>query len=88
MKHAREDYNRIQDPENLIPADEPVFLLRGKDICAPEAIEKWCELAAKHGAHEDIINAAQAHADEMRVWQIEHESKVPDLPQAQPETED
>lgn len=28
MKHAGEDYNRIQDPENKIPADEPVFLLR------------------------------------------------------------
>ena len=30
MKHARKDYNeRIQDNANLIPADEPVFLIRG-----------------------------------------------------------
>lgn len=32
MKHAREDYNRIQDPAGLIPDGEPVFLIRGKDI--------------------------------------------------------
>lgn len=30
MLHAREDYNRFQDPEGLIPDDEPVFLLRGQ----------------------------------------------------------
>ena len=29
MKHARDDYNRIQDPAGKIPEDEPVFLLRG-----------------------------------------------------------
>lgn len=27
MLHARKDYMRIQDPENKIPQDEPVFLL-------------------------------------------------------------
>jgi hypothetical protein len=80
MKHAREDYNRIQDPANLIPEHEPVFLLRGKDVAAPAAIEAWCKEAKKYGADDNIIQAAQEHADKMRVWQIEHESKVPDMP--------
>lgn len=31
MIHARDDYNRIQDPEGKIEQDEPVFLLRAKD---------------------------------------------------------
>ena len=31
MIHARDDYNRIQDPAGKIPADEPVFLLRAQD---------------------------------------------------------
>ena len=80
MKHAREDYNRIQDPENIIPEHEPVFLLRGKDAAAPAAIEAWCKAAKKLGAADNIIEAAQAQADKMRVWQIEQECQIPDMP--------
>lgn len=80
MKHARQDYNRIQDPENLIPEHEPVFLLRGKDVAAPAAIEAWIATARRYGAEENILKAAQDQADKMRVWQIEHDSKIPDMP--------
>ncbi len=45
MIHARPDYNRIQDPDNLIPDDEPVFLLRAKDRTAPAAVDAWANLA-------------------------------------------
>jgi hypothetical protein len=39
MFHARQDYNsRIQDSANIIPADEPVFLLRGQDVHAPQIL--------------------------------------------------
>ena len=38
MRHARPDYNRFQDPENLIPQDEPVLLLRGQDKLAPKTL--------------------------------------------------
>lgn len=31
MIHFREDYNRIQDPENKIGQDEPVILFRAQD---------------------------------------------------------
>ena len=41
MIHARDDYNRIQDPAGLIPADEPVFLLRGQDPAAPNTVDRW-----------------------------------------------
>jgi hypothetical protein len=40
MRHARADYDRIQDPDGLIPQDEPVFLIRGQDRAAP-AMERW-----------------------------------------------
>ncbi len=80
MKHAREDYNRIQDPEGLIPENEPVFLIRGKDVAAPAAIEAWIKEAKKYGAAENILKAAQDQADKMRIYQIEIESKVPDMP--------
>lgn len=38
MKHAREDYNRIQDPAGLIPEDEPVVLFRAQDKYAGVAL--------------------------------------------------
>ena len=46
MKHARKDYDRIQDPENKIPDDEPVFLIRGQDTTAPAVLRYWAGLAA------------------------------------------
>lgn len=80
MKHARKDYDRIQDPENIIPQDEPVFLLRGKDLAAPATIEAWCIEAKKLGAKDDIIELAKVHAEKMREWQRNVESQIPDLP--------
>jgi hypothetical protein len=80
MKHARPDYNRIQDPENLIPENEPVFLLRGKDVAAPAAIEAWIQEAKKYGAKDNILEAAQSQADLMRAYQIEVERQTPDMP--------
>lgn len=58
MKHAREDYNRIQDPEHKIPEDEPVFLLRGQDKVAASAVRYWAVLAYRMGAKPDIVDAA------------------------------
>ena len=80
MKHSRPDYNRIQDPEGIIPQDEPVFLIRGQDAVAPEAVEAWAELAERAGSDGDIITAARSQAREMRRWGKEHGDKIPDLP--------
>ena len=80
MKHAREDYNRIQDPAALIAKDEPVFLIRGNDRVAPDVVDTWANLAEKVGANENIVMAARKHADLMRSWQAENGSKVPDMP--------
>ena len=41
MKHARQDYNdRFQDAAEKIPDAEPVFLIRGQDQAAPEALRR------------------------------------------------
>lgn len=67
MIHARDDYNRIQDPAGKIPADEPVFLLRAQDALACQAvgwklvpieptqemIDAGCEVAAREIALAD-----------------------------------
>jgi hypothetical protein len=82
MKHAREDYDRIQDPAGLIPADEPVFLIRGKDMVGPSAVESWAYFAESSGASEHIVAAARAQAERMRAWQQKNGLKLPDMPKS------
>lgn len=77
MKHAREDYNRIQDPAGLIPADEPVFLLRGQDAIAWMAVAEYASLLERNGGDPEIVRRATMQAMRMRDW---HKHKMPDLP--------
>lgn len=80
MKHARQDYDRIQDPAGLIPEDEPVFLLRGQGQVAPEVVWHWADLLEDLGADLEIVEAARRQSEAMERWQQEHGSKVPDMP--------
>lgn len=75
MKHARDDYNRIQDPAGLIPADEPVFLLRAQDKHAAEAVSYYAWLVRRAGGHE-IADLSEDQARRMRNWPTH---KDPDL---------
>lgn len=80
MIHARKDYDRIQDPAGLIPDDEPVFLIRGRDAVGPVTLIAWAEFARLHGADDTIVNSALKHAVRMRDWQAMHGRQVPDMP--------
>jgi len=118
MKHARKDYNRIQDlaaVKNIIldialgmeedndpnsaevvrhvvnvlekrygplkvepiPENEPVFLLRAKDICAASTIDFWASCAHGRGANKNIVIDAQDFAELIRNWPVK---QVPDMP--------
>jgi hypothetical protein len=79
MKHAREDYQRFQDPLKKIPYDEPVMLLRAQDMFAPATLDFWANLAETGGAEQKIVDLIKSHANEMRKWQQEHAVKIPDL---------
>lgn len=61
----------------LVPVDEPVFLLRGQDRFAAEAVEHWAQLMLVGGGDGAVADAALEHAALMRSW---HTKKVPDLP--------
>lgn len=87
MKHARPDYDRIQDPLMLIPEDEPVFLLRAQDATAPEVLEFWASLQFARDGDETMARMANKHAMEMREWQAANGSKMPDLPGGEGEGE-
>jgi hypothetical protein len=80
MKHARSDYDRIQDPAGLIPEDEPVFLLRGQDSIAPDLLRQWSHQLLERGGSGVMAEMVMRHAEAMLKWQREHKKKVPDLP--------
>ena len=79
MIHARQDYMRIQDPENKIADDEPVFLLRAKDLLAPDTVRMWSSLCRLGGNH-DLADIAYKWADRMYEWQQKNGCKNPDMP--------
>lgn len=77
MRHARDDYQRIQDPAGKIPDDEPVFLLRGQDHAAAHAVRYYADILEAWNADPEIIRKAREHADRMEAWPTK---KIPDLP--------
>jgi len=81
MKHARKDYDPIQDPrtpqEGGIPPDEPVFLLRANDQLAAIAVDYWAALVASNGGDPEIVDSARQQANRMRAWP---RKKMPDMP--------
>ncbi len=77
MKHARADYDRIQDPAGLIPEDEPVFLIRAQDKVASAVLIFYAERARKAGASQELVDKVLEHAALMERWP---KHKVPDLP--------
>lgn len=81
MEHARKDYADIQQiitngTVRHIPFDEPVFLIRGQDKVAGDAVRAWAALAEKVGAASDILETARNHAAKMDAWP---KKKIPDM---------
>ncbi len=80
MKHARMDYDRFQDPTGHIPADEPVFLLRGQDKHAAAAVAYYAmRLAKDPDVSVQLAATALKWAREMQDWAVK---KAPDVPPA------
>lgn len=80
MKHARSDYDRIQDPAGLIPEDEPVLLIRGQDKIAPMVLQQYVKIAEFHNVDQEIIDAVKAQIRRMKHWQETVKCKKPDMP--------
>lgn len=76
MKHARHDYDRIQDPAGLIPADEPVFLIRATDRVSGDAVRAWADLHVKAGGDLEIAAMALDWADQMDAWPSKKEADL------------
>ncbi len=94
MKHFRADYNeRIQDNANLIPEDEPVFLLRGQDIFTPGLMLDWAKQLRLAGGDPEVAQLIENGASEVIQWQKEHPERMiknnrlrlPDMPNVKKE---
>lgn len=89
MIHARDDYNRIQDPAIQDPSllgegctpigeDEPVMLFRAKDKHFKAVLDFYRDLTWKESLA--IANLVNVQIDRAARWQREHGTKTPDLP--------
>nr|VFJ90890.1 MAG: Calcineurin-like phosphoesterase [Candidatus Kentron sp. LFY] len=76
MRHPREDYNRrVPCVDGSIPENEPVFLLRGQDRFAADALRAYAELVGD--ASPRVTKMAREWAYEIDQWP---RKKTPDLP--------
>jgi len=75
--HARKDYARIQDPFCAIPADEPVFLIRGQDAIGALAVREWARLNLETGGSAELSAAAIEHAELMDAWPKKKHADAP-----------
>lgn len=77
MKHAREDYNRIQDPSGKIPEDEPVMLFRGQDKYFIDVLYFYAACVERDDPDSPIITKVKEHIELAKRWPVR---KAPDLP--------
>lgn len=47
---------------------EPVFVLRGQDVFAPQLVRQWARLADESGCPSDKVNEANSKALRMETW--------------------
>jgi hypothetical protein len=69
-----------------LPPDEPVFILRARDMYAPSTVASWSAVVGSvRSLDEQVVFKAKSKArgalelsEEMRQWQMKNSSKVPD----------
>lgn len=89
MKHLRDSYNRIQDPAVVggsrftgikpITHDEPVFLIRAKDMIGPVVVRGWADAYIVAGGDRLLADKVKLWADKMQSWQEQNGCKLADL---------
>lgn len=58
--------------------DEPLFVLRAFDRCAPGAVRDWCQRARNNDAPDEKVSAGMDVAAAMEHWQAVNGCKTPD----------
>ncbi|MFQ5911128.1 MAG: hypothetical protein ACE5IJ_10480 [Thermoplasmata archaeon] len=68
MRHSRADYNDLAELIRRIPPDEPVFLIRGQDQVAGDAVRAWADLHEQAGGDPEVSRLAREQAKLMDAW--------------------
>lgn len=76
MRHAREDYQRIQDPAGLIPENEPVFLFRAQDKFTSTILTIYANLVEAASGDPELVTRVRNHVVLIDAWP---KKKLPDL---------
>lgn len=56
-----------------IPEDEPVFVLRAKDVLAHSTVEHYLDMCMKLNLPRDHTDAIEEHLE--RIWEYQHEHR-------------
>ena len=70
--------NPIQMIKQCVANEEPYFLLRGKDVCALPAIEKYYESVIKVVKDPYFIEEIEEIMKDFRAFLNEQETHIPD----------
>jgi hypothetical protein len=70
----------VHDAETKIPADEPVFVLRGQDPYAPTGVVRYARLAEDRGAPQSYVESVVNHAVDVDDWQEANPERVKGRP--------
>lgn len=77
-RFGRSDYDQ-RTPFADIPADEPLFVIRGRDRAAPDTLRAYARFIATQGADRATVLSVERHAVAMEDFQKKHGSKVADI---------
>lgn len=80
MKHLRSDYDDPQALDAKIPAEEPVFLLRGQDPSSEIAVRAWADDCERLGGDPDLVRAVRDWATAMGEYARSGSKRVADVP--------
>ncbi|QFU87896.1 hypothetical protein [Amycolatopsis sp. YIM 10] len=70
-------YGPVSIPGSTIAADEPVFVLRGQDRLAPDAMRAYLELCKKAGVPQHHLDALEQSIVDMVRWQANNYTQTP-----------
>lgn len=88
LDFGRDDYRRsivllrpVEDEDDLVDfdEDEPLFLLRPKDILAADIVREWANRLEQMGGDRDTVKHARDRAALMDEWRRAGGGGIPDL---------
>lgn len=62
-------YGKLTSSEKEFIEDEPIFVIRGKDLNAIDAIEQYRIVASVNGATEEFLNEIAQFGEAVGEWQ-------------------